>query len=744
MKAPINPFRPRKLSSRGVEGTIDDFVRCALLAREAGYDGVEIMGSEGYLLNQFLAPRTNKRTDGWGGSAENRRRFPVEIVRRTRAAVGRDFIICYRMSMADYVEDGQSWDEMVTLATEVEAAGATIINSGFGWHEARVPTIVTSVPNSAFVDISSAMAGHVDIPVVASNRINMPQAAEQILADTGVQLISMARPLLSDPDWVLKAAADHADEINTCIACNQACLDHAFAHKNVSCLLNPRAGRETELVLGPTKLMRRIAVVGAGPAGLAAAVTAGQRGHDVTLFEAGHGIGGQFDLARRIPGKEEFAETIRYYRRMLDKHGVTVRLNTRAGIDELAGFDEVVLATGVSPRIPDIPGIDHPMVLSYAEAITGKPVGKTVAVVGAGGIGFDVSEFLVTHESPTLNLKEWKAEWGAADPQEVRGALTTPIPAPPAREVYLLQRSKGAQGTRLGKTSGWVHRASLKAKGVHQLSGVNYERIDDGGLHISFGPDRAARRLLEVDNVVICAGQESVRDLEDGLRRKGIEPHIIGGAALAVELDAERAIKQGTELAARSPGCNFSAEPTLARAPIARGAATADRECWFTRPGGRRSWCAGGRGGRCLRRWPTNSSTDLAEPNSRAGHPGDGLLHQCAAEIVGAAVEHHLGALDTELHPAGLDVGDPAVQHDPRQRVHGAIVTMRRTGACAAGQVQRRALVHERQRDELGESAGAVLDFAQHPQMTRPSAWADRRGRTSSSSSTAAPPRARW
>ncbi len=551
IKAPINPFRPRKLSSRGVDSTIDDFARCAELAREAGYDGVEVMGSEGYLLNQFLAPRTNKRSDAWGGTPEKRRRMPVEIVRRTRAAVGDDFIICYRMSMADYVDDGQSWDEIIALATEVEAAGATIINSGIGWHEARVPTIVTSVPNSAFVDISNAVAEHVSIPVVASNRINMPEAAEQILADGNVQLISMARPLLSDPDWVRKAEADAADEINTCIACNQACLDHAFVHKTVSCLLNPRAGHETKLVLGPTRRTKRVAVVGAGPAGLATAVTAAQRGHAVTLFEAGDAIGGQFDLARRIPGKEEFAETIRYYTRMLDKHRVDVRLRTRATVDELAGFDEVVLATGVSPRMPDIPGIDHPMVLSYAEAITGKPVGKTVAVVGAGGVGFDVSEFLVTDESPTLNLKEWKAEWGVADPQEVRGALTTPIPAPPAREVYLLQRTKGSQGKGLGKTSGWVHRASLKAKGVQQLSGVNYERIDDDGLHISFGQDRSDPRLLEVDNVVICAGQESVRDLEDGLRRSGLDPHVIGGAALAAELDAKRAIRQGTELAAK-------------------------------------------------------------------------------------------------------------------------------------------------------------------------------------------------
>jgi 2,4-dienoyl-CoA reductase (NADPH2) len=470
-----------------------------------------------------------------------------------------DFIICYRMSMADYVEDGQSWDEIVALATEVDAAGATIINTGIGWHEARVPTIVTSVPNSAFVDISNAVAEHVQIPVVASNRINMPEAAEQILAEGNVALISMARPLLSDPEWVRKAEADAADEINTCIACNQACLDHAFVHKTVSCLLNPRAGHETTLVLGPTRRTKRVAVVGAGPAGLATAVTAAQRGHQVTLFEASDAIGGQFDLARRIPGKEEFSETIRYYTTMLTKHGVDVRVRTRATVEELAGFDEVVLATGVSPRMPDIPGIDHPMVLSYVEAITGRPVGKTVAVVGAGGVGFDVSEFLVTtpaepadeYRSPSIILKEWKAEWGAADPQEVRGALTTPMPAPPAREVYLLQRTRGAQGKGLGKTSGWVHRASLKAKGVQQLSGVNYERIDDDGLHISFGPDRADPRLLEVDNVVICAGQDSVRDLEDGLRGQGVDPHVIGGAALAAELDAKRAIRQGTELAAK-------------------------------------------------------------------------------------------------------------------------------------------------------------------------------------------------
>ncbi|GAB3947232.1 NADPH-dependent 2,4-dienoyl-CoA reductase [Kribbella albertanoniae] len=550
VKAPINPFKPRALSDRGVRKQISAYVDCAGLAQEAGYDGVEIMGSEGYFINQFLAERTNKRTDRWGGSAENRRRLAVEIVRRTRERVGPNFLIIYRLSMADLVEGGQTWDEVVALGKEIEAAGASIINTGIGWHEARVPTIVTSVPRAAFTSVTAAFKPHVSIPVVTSNRINLPQVAEEVLARGDADLISMARPFLADPDWVLKATADRADEINVCIACNQACLDHVFAKKKASCMVNPRAARETELQLLPTRKVKHIAVVGAGPAGLAAAVTAAERGHDVELFEADQEIGGQFGIARRIPGKEEFAETIRYYRRRLEITGVKVHLGRRASAADLAGFDEIVLATGVVPRVPSIPGIDHPKVLSYVEVVReGKPVGDSVAVIGAGGIGVDVSEFLTTVDSPTLDLDAWKAEWGVADPTVTRGALGVPHPEASPRQVYLLQRKPGRIGAGLGKTTGWVHRAALKNKQVEQLRGVNYERIDDEGLHLTFGPQHEKPRVLAVDTIVVCAGQESVRDLADTLTTSGRPVHIIGGADLAAELDAKRAIDQATRLA---------------------------------------------------------------------------------------------------------------------------------------------------------------------------------------------------
>jgi 2,4-dienoyl-CoA reductase (NADPH2) len=553
IKAPINPFRPRALTGYGVLRQIRAFADCAVLAREAGYDGVEIMGSEGYLINQFLAERTNKRKDGWGGSAENRRRFAVEIVRRTRQAVGPDFIIIYRLSMLDLVDGGQSWEDVVTLAKEVEAAGATIINTGIGWHEARVPTIVTSVPRAAFTWVTGKLKPHVSIPVVTSNRINMPEVAEEALASGNADLVSMARPFLADPDWILKTAEGREDEINTCIACNQACLDHAFKRKLVSCMVNPRAGHETELKLAPTRRVKRVAVVGAGPAGLAAATSLSGRGHTVDLFESDGEIGGQFGIARRIPGKEEFAETIRYYARQIELTGVKLHLNTRATaarlIDE--GFDEVILATGVIPRVPSIPGIDHPKVLSYVDVVKhGKPVGDKVAVVGAGGIGVDVSEFLTHTTSPTLDLDAWMSEWGVTDPEKAIGGLTKPKPEPSPRQVFLLQRKKTGIGAGLGKTSGWVHRAALKAKGVERIPGVNYEKIDDAGLHISFGDKHENPRVLDVDTVVISAGQEPVRDLADELRAAGITTHLIGGADVAAELDAKRAIDQGTRLAA--------------------------------------------------------------------------------------------------------------------------------------------------------------------------------------------------
>ncbi|MFF7943462.1 FAD-dependent oxidoreductase [Nocardia gamkensis] len=551
--SPLTAFEPRAFTEQEIETTIADHVRCARLAQLAGYDGVEIMGGEGFLINQFLAPRTNTRTDRWGGSAANRRRFPVEVATRTRDAVGEDLLVMFRMSLAEFVEEGQTFVEIIDLAKELESAGVDVINTDIGWHESRVPTIVTSVPRAAFVGYTAALKEHITIPVCASNRINMPEVAEDILARGEADLISLARPLLADPDWVNKAAESRVDEINTCIACNQACLDHTFTRQTVSCLVNPRACHETLLELLPTKRAKRIAVVGAGPAGLSAAVGLAERGHRVELFEAESRIGGQFDLARRIPGKEEFHETIRYYRRKLELTGVTVHLDVRATAEQLAagGWDEVVLATGVRPRVPDILGIDHPMVLSYPELIRKeRPVGNRVAVIGAGGIGFDVSEFLTANHHTALTLDQWRDEWGVTDDIHAPGQLRARRPAKAIREVTLLQRKSGPFGLTLGKTTGWIHRAALEARGVEQIGGVNYERIDDRGLHLSFGPQRQGGRVIEVDNVVVCAGQESVRDMKDQLESRGVRVHLIGGADEAKELDAERAIQQGTQLAA--------------------------------------------------------------------------------------------------------------------------------------------------------------------------------------------------
>ncbi len=562
VKSPICKFTAaRRLSDRGVRRQIRAFARAARLAREAGYDGVEIMGSEGYLVNQFLAPRTNKRIDDWGGSPGKRRRFAVETVRAVREAVGPDFILIYRISVLDLVDQGQTWDEVTALATEVEAAGASMLNLGIGWHEARVPTIVTSVPRAAFTSYAARLKQHVSVPVVATNRINMPEVAESVLAG-GADLVSLARPFLADPEWVRKAAESRADEINTCIACNQACLDHTFVNKRATCLVNPRAAHETELVLGPTRTVKRVAVVGAGVAGLAAATTLADRGHEVELFEARDHVGGQFDIAMRIPGKEEFAETIRYFTRRLDLSGVKLHLGRKVEADELvdAGFTEVVVATGVVPRMPAIPGIDHPMVMSYAELVRGERVaGARVAVIGAGGIGVDVSEFLTTEHSAALDVEAWKAEWGVGDPALTRGGLALPRPEPSPRQVVLLQRKAGSIGKGLGKTSGWVHRAALKAKGVEQVTGVvSYDRIDDEGLHVTVAarPEKDAepvteRRTYAVDTVVVCAGQESVRTVADALQERGLAVHVIGGADVAAELDAKHAIRQGTEVAAR-------------------------------------------------------------------------------------------------------------------------------------------------------------------------------------------------
>ncbi|MYM23020.1 FAD-dependent oxidoreductase [Duganella sp. FT135W] len=557
-KSPISPFKPRALTEACIETTIRDYARCAKLARDAGYDGVEVMGSEGYLLNQFLCARTNLRKDKWGGSIENRMRLALEIVKRIRAEVGNDFIIMYRHSLLDLVEGGNTWEDVVTVAKALQQAGVTILNTGYGWHEARVPTIVTSVPRGAFASLAGRLRLEVTIPVVASNRINMPADAEGILQRGEADMISMARPFLADSHFVVKAAEGRADEINTCIGCNQACLDHTFSRKTASCLVNPRACHETELVYAPAAKKRRVAVIGAGPAGLSASTVAAECGHDVTLFDSADSVGGQFKIAMQVPGKEEFAETIRYFARKIELTGVTLKLGVRVTREQLLaeGYDDVIVATGIKVRMPPIEGIGHPKVLSYIDVLRDKkPVGKRVAIIGAGGIGFDMGEFLLhdTKHPLPLALDVWAREWGVSFKGDTPGGLVPAEHPEPVRQLYLLQRKASRLGAGLGKTSGWVHRAVLARNGVVMIGGVQYDRIDDQGLHITVGGEQ---RLLSVDNVVICAGQDSLADLmpsEEEAKANTSWPrfHKIGGAALAAELDAKRAIKEGAELAAR-------------------------------------------------------------------------------------------------------------------------------------------------------------------------------------------------
>ena len=553
IKSPITPFKPFKLTKSGINRTIRDFVNCAKYSKIAGYDGVEIMGSEGYLINQFIATHTNKRKDKWGGSYANRMRLPVTLVKSVREAVGKDFIIIYRLSMLDLIEKGSTWEEVVQLAKEIEKAGATIINTGIGWHEARIPTIATSVPRAAFTWVTKKMKEEVSIPLVTSNRINMPETAEEVLARGDADMISMARPFLADPHWVNKAANEKSEEINTCIACNQACLDHVFKQKVASCLVNPRACHETEFNYDMASVPKKIAVVGAGPAGLSAATIAAQRGHHVTLFDSESEVGGQFNMAKQIPGKEEFYETIRYYKNQLELHNVELILNKRVAKSDLeqSDFEEIIIATGISPRTPNIEGIDHSKVVSYLDVLKHKKqVGKRVAVIGAGGIGFDVSEFLLHQgDSSALDIDTWLTEWGIDKNIEARGGIAGIQPSFPSakREIFMFKRSKGKFGGNLGKTTGWIHRANLKKQNVQFINEVQYTKIDDQGLHYSKGEQS---KILEVDNVIICAGQTPLKELYTALESSGKSIHIIGGADIADELDAKRAIDQGCRLAA--------------------------------------------------------------------------------------------------------------------------------------------------------------------------------------------------